>query len=68
MSSECRGTVLELQDRIKRFDHFAAEFAAVARRSERQAEAAAADGHQVTASDGFLTASLMLRRRASTGR
>ncbi|HEY0811775.1 MAG TPA: alpha/beta fold hydrolase [Pseudonocardia sp.] len=59
MTPEYRGAVLELQGRIKRFDDFAPEFAALARRFERQAAGALVQGHAVTASDGFFAASLM---------
>ena len=59
MSPEYRGAVLELSGRIKRFDDFAPEFAAVARRFELQALSAAEAGHDATASDAFFAASLM---------
>ncbi len=59
MSPDHRGAVLGLKALINRWDDFAREFTRVARRYEVQARAALGQGHEVTAGDGFFSASVM---------
>ncbi len=59
MSPDFQSAVLGVQSLIKRWDDIAPEFAAVARRFERQAQAAMSEGHTVTAADGFFAAAVM---------
>lgn len=59
MSPDHRGPVLGLKGLIKRWDDMAREFSRLARRYEVQARAALAQGHEVTAGDGFFSASVM---------
>lgn len=59
MSPDLAGAVMGLAGQIKRWDDMTREFARTARRFELQAIAAQAQGHAVTASDGFFAASVM---------
>ena len=59
LTPDHRGAVVGLADTVKRFDDIAPKFTAVARRFEVHALAAAKAGHEVSASDGFLAASIM---------
>ena len=59
MSPDHQGAVMGLQALVQRWDDIAPEFAKLARRFELQARAALAQGHEVTASDGFFAASVM---------
>ncbi len=59
MSPDHRGPVLGLNALIHRWDDLTREFARLARRYELQAEAALAQGHGITAGDGFFAAAVM---------
>ena len=59
MDVDHRGPVMGLKPLIKRWDDLTREFARLARRYELQARAALAQGHEVTAGDGFFSASVM---------
>ena len=59
MTPDYKGLVMGLQNLVKRWDDIAPEFAGVARRFELQARTALAQGHLITASDGFFAASVM---------
>ena len=59
MSADHRGAVMGLKALVHRWEDLTREFARLARRYELQAQAAARDGHEVTASDGFFSASVM---------
>ena len=59
MGADHRGPVMGLKALIHRWDDMTREFARLARRYELQARAAQAQGHEVTASDGFFSASVM---------
>ena len=59
MSPDHRGAVLGLKTQIHRWDDLAREFARLARRYEVQAQASLGQGHEVTAGDGFFSASIM---------
>ncbi len=59
MSPDFAPAVLGLAGQIKRWDDMTREFARLARRFELQAGAALAQGHEVTAGDGFFAASVM---------
>ena len=59
MSPDFQGAVMGVQKLIQRWDDIAPEFAAIARRFERQAQAALAQGHEVTAGDAYFAASVM---------
>ena len=59
MSPDHRGPVLGLEAQVHRWDDLAREFSRLARRFELQARASLAQGHDVTAGDGFFSASVM---------
>ncbi|MGI9147225.1 MAG: alpha/beta hydrolase family protein [Chloroflexota bacterium] len=59
MSADHRGPVMGLKALIHRWDDMTREFARLARRYELQARASLAQGHEVTAGDGFFSASVM---------
>jgi hypothetical protein len=59
MGPDFQGPVMGLQALIKRWDDISREFSGLARRFELQAHAAQAQGHAITASDGFFAASVM---------
>lgn len=59
MSADHRGPVMGLKALIHRWDDLAREFARLARRYELQGRAARKQGHDVTASDDFFSASVM---------
>ncbi len=59
MSSDHRGPVMGLKALIHRWDDLTREFARLARRYEVQARASLAAGHEITAGDGFFSASVM---------
>ena len=59
MTPDYKGAVMGLQNLIKRWDDIAPEFAGLARRFEVQARSSLAEGHKITASDGFFAASVM---------
>lgn len=59
MSPDHRGPVMGLKAMIRRWDDLTREFARLARRYELQARASLAQGHEVTAGDGFFSASVM---------
>ena len=59
MSPDHRGPVMGLTALVHRWEDLAREFSRLARRYEVQARASQAEGHDVTASDGFFSASVM---------
>ena len=59
MSPDYRGPVMGLKALIHRWEDMTREFARLARRYEVQARASLAAGHEVTAGDGFFSASVM---------
>ena len=59
VSPNHRGPILGLKSLVKKWDDIAPEFTKVARRFELQARVAQAQGHEVTAGDGFFAASVM---------
>jgi dienelactone hydrolase len=59
MSPDHRGPVMGLKALIKRWDDLTREFARLARRYELQGRVARGQGHDVTASDDFFSASVM---------